>query len=156
MDTVLILKMMTLQRFGFECLTLVQLGRNLPKNVFGNFENVPRKNWNLFLCMIQRKLHSFALTRTLYLLIYNHKSYINLNVPDVRQNILGKRTDVLNLGKTNIWTSGLQQLANIYMNANIFIILWIYSTFLFILIRNLLSLRLGITSVQLFQGTLEL
>ena len=28
-------------------------------------------------------------------------------------------------------------------------------TFLFILIRNLLSLRLGITSVQLFQGTLN-
>ena len=65
------------------------------ENEFRNFENVPRKNLNLFLCMIQRKLRSFSLTRTLYLLIYNHTSYINLNVPDVRQNILGKRTDVL-------------------------------------------------------------
>ena len=36
--TVLTLKMMTLQRFGFECLTLVLLERNLPKIVFRNFE----------------------------------------------------------------------------------------------------------------------
>ena len=42
----------------------------------------------------ETKLSSFALTRTLYLLIYNHTSYINLNVPDVWRNILGKRTDV--------------------------------------------------------------
>ena len=92
----LILKMMTLQTFHFKCLTLVLLERNLPKNVFQNFENVPRKNRNLFLCMIQRNLRSFAPTRTLCLFICNHMSYINLNVLDVRRNLLEKWTDVLN------------------------------------------------------------
>ena len=49
----------------------------------------------LFLCMMERKIHFSVLTRSLYLLVYDHTSFSILNVPYVRQNILGKRTDVL-------------------------------------------------------------
>ena len=95
-DTVLILKIMTLQRFGFESLTLVLLERNLPKNCISKLRKCSKKELKFILSMIRRKLRSSSLTRTLYLLICSHTSYINLNVPDVRRNILGTRTDVLN------------------------------------------------------------
>ena len=38
-------------------------GEKLPESVFRNFVNVPRKNSNLFSCMIQRKLHFFLLNK---------------------------------------------------------------------------------------------
>ena len=53
------------------------------KKCISKLRKCSKKELKFILMYDTKKLHSFALTITLYLLIYNHTSYINLNVPDV-------------------------------------------------------------------------
>ena len=86
---------MTLQGFDFECLTLVQLERNLPKNVF---RKCSKKELKFILMYDTKKVAFFRANKDpVPVNLQLHVMY-QFQCPDVKQNILGKWIDVLNLG----------------------------------------------------------
>ena len=123
--------------------------------MFQNFENVPRKSSDLFLCMIQRKLHFFCSNKDpVPANLQSHVIY-QFECHGCKAKYIGKTDRCLELRlneHSNFRISAvgkhLYECEHFHHTLNLFNIS--------VQIRNLLSFRLGITSVQLFQGTLEL
>ena len=82
-------------RIWFRMPYIGPIGEKFAKKCISKLRNCFKKELKFILMYDTKKVAFFALTRTLYLSIYNHTSYINFNVPDVRRKIQRKRKDAL-------------------------------------------------------------
>ena len=149
MDTVLILKMMTLQRFGFKCLYIGPIGEKFAKKCISKLRKCSKKELKFILMYDTKKVAFFCSNKDLVPVNLQSHVIYQFECPRSDAKYIGKTDRCLEFRlnehldfRTSAVGKHLYECEHFHHTVNLFNIS-VYSNS-----ENLLSMRLGITSVQ--------